>query len=198
MNKTEKLVRVNNRVLWRVLLFILVLWAIFLGCNYVFEDPLLFVVLGIPAVASLGNLWVVSIISPSKIEKDEEGYYKFKLFFIDHYVSQDDLSYEEDDSAVYISLAKLGHCKMRFFFDEEKFQTHELSIARVLLQIIGMATCDIYSYLIGRDYMYVGDGDPYDFFRDTRPPERKKPLEPPPVEVPPEKGNPYGTELPDE
>lgn len=193
----EKLVRVNSGKIWKVATFIAAMWAIFLGCNYLLEDPLLFVLFGTLAICCLPELYGVMVLSPKRIEKDEEGYYKIKFLFIDHYISQDDLTFEEDGSGVYMYFGRKMD-KFGFFFDEEKIQEHKISYIRIILQMFGLSYGSTYTYLVGRDYIYVGDGDPQDFFKDSRPPKEKKPPEPKLEEVPPEKDNPYGIELPEE
>lgn len=53
--------------------------------------------------------------------------------------------------------------------------------------------------VIGRQYMYVGEGNPLDFFKDNRPPKTVKKVKPSvPRYVPPEMDNPYGISLPEE
>lgn len=141
---------------------------------------------------------------PRSITKLPDGFYEVRTGLFKHIVAQEELEFKTS------SLRK-GFKDYNFYFDYVVVP-YALFNGRLRLAFEKDIPLDVGEYglairnsslldntkmvhIIGKDYKYEGDGD---FFRDTRPPERKKLPEPPPVEVPPELDNPYGIKLPDE
>lgn len=143
---------------------------------------------------------------PRSITKLPNGFYEVKVLFIKHLVAQEELIFGRSslrkgfkDYNLYFDYIVVPfaafNAKVRLVFEKDvPLPVENLSIrdnSRILEN-------NKLALVIGRDYKYEGDGNPYNFFRDTRPPKRKRPPEPKVEEVPPERDNPYGIELPDE
>lgn len=153
-------------------------------------------------------LRMVLFAYPRSITKLPDGFYEVKTVLFKFLVHQSELVFRQ-------SKLKKGLSYYDLFFDYVAVPFTFLSgrprfvferDVPMPMEDEGLTIVDTFNimdngkmaFIIGRDYVYEGDGNPLDFFKDNRPPERKKLPEPPPVEVPPELDNPYGIKLPDE
>lgn len=146
---------------------------------------------------------------PRYIEKLPDGRYEVKTVWFKHTVFQDELkfglsSYKKrfvkyDYHFEYVVVPyTLLMGRVRFVFEKDVSAFEDdatITISDPMkIRDNGKIAC-----VIGRQYMYVGKGNPLDFFKDNRPPKTGKKVKPSvPRYVPPEMDNPYGISLPEE
>ncbi|SHL16001.1 hypothetical protein [Fibrobacter sp. UWEL] len=144
---------------------------------------------------------------PRSITKLPDGFYEVRTGLIKHLVAQEELEFSRSslrkgfkDYDLYFDYVVVPYTllngRVRLVF--EKDIPLPVDDDGLVIRNSNLWDNSKLALVIGRDYKYEGDGDPYNFFRDTRPPERKKPPKPKVEEIPPERDNPYGIELPDE
>ncbi len=153
----EKLVRVRNGSFWRMVAFSVVMLVLFLGSILMFGDGSMLGFSFLFFCMVCVRIGWYFVLSPSEVIKEEDGYYNVKIAFFSNYLSCKDLGVDEETGAAYITLSrKVG--SFSFHFDQDKMGKSRTSI------INWFKSDYMVKYLVGRDYMYVGNGDPKKFF----------------------------------
>ena len=137
-----------------------------------------------------------------------DGRYEVKTALFRHVVFQDELKFGKSsyrkrsmkfdysfDYVVVPYTLLMGRVRFVFENDVSAFEEGATITINDMMKVRdnGKTAC-----VIGRQYLYEGNGNPQDFFKDNRPPKQKRTSPPKPKYVPPEMDNPYGISLPEE
>lgn len=213
----ERLVLVKNKVYKEAvgIMSLFVLVAVCLGMkDFMFggdapADASAYVVVFLAlSIWSFLALRMVLYAYPRYIEKLPDGRYEVKTALFRHVVFQDELKFGKSsyrkrsmkfdysfDYVVVPYTLLMGRVRFVFENDVSAFEEGATITINDMLKVRdnGKIAC-----VIGRQYLYEGNGNPRDFFKDNRPPKQKRTSPPRPKYVPPEMDNPYGISLPEE